>query len=281
LRNSEDLVEIRNRRGWAGFDQFIEQILKLRRSNGFNTLETSHRFEKSLRGDGDGLGHDDNNSEPIRTSRDVWPTFTDRIINAIPLKRRACRIPNGLPAWPFLLAFFNTASAAPIPNNPNGDDWKQRALRALTESLTSGAFLVAPAIVLPLCSIIATALRYFKKDGSAILGMIGLAAVLNSIRAPTSSIDGEDDVRFIELAIEMGYGMLMLVYCELVMLRNNGGKIFCFINTCIYGAATLAFMGFTSFNPVFAFSMTLPLSFALCDVVVDIGRRIDGHERIE
>jgi hypothetical protein len=259
----------------------VEETLKSKSPNAFNIPERPHRFEKSIRGDGDDPDHDDNNFEPTSTSRDVWLTFKDRIINSMSLMRRAWRFPNGLPAWPVLFAFCRTASAAPIPNNTTEDGWKQRALRALTESLISCAFLVTPAIILLFCTIIATGLRYFKKDGSAILGMIGLAAVLNNIRAPTSGGNSEDDIRFIELAIEMGYGMLVLVYCELIMLRNNGGKIFCFINIALGGAATLTLMAFTPLNPVFIFSMTLPLSFALCDVVVDLNRRINRHERIE
>jgi hypothetical protein len=188
-----------------------------------------------------------------------------------------------------LLALFSPTVTAQSPNADVQPTWKRRSLAMLEEILVSCAFLVTPAIILILCLIIAIWFRYFKKETSAFFGMLCIAAVLQSIRAPSSN-DGTDDTGIIRLATGFGYGMFMLVYCELVMLRNDGGKLFCFIASTISIFATLVLMAFalirtywldrTKLDPFFALAIAIPLSFYLCDLTVHIIKQLNGHERV-
>ena len=154
------------------------------------------------------------------------------------------RVPYVVPAWGIFLASCQPVHAAPIPN-PSDVSWKQQALSALTGSLVSCAFLVKPTIIILLCSLLATLLRYLKKDGSVLLLMLGLAAVFENIRTPSSDESG-DEARYTGLATGLGYCMFMFVYCELIMLRNCGGKIFCFIALILGGLMSLIVMSFAS-----------------------------------
>ncbi|KAH7371431.1 E1-E2 ATPase-domain-containing protein [Pyrenochaeta sp. MPI-SDFR-AT-0127] len=191
-------------------------------------------------------------------------------------------------AWTILPTFFASANAAPTGGPAHGPNWKDRALQALTDILISLAFLLAPITILFICGVVALVLRHRRKDGSAALAMLGLALVFITIKTPPPT-DAKHDNPFIVLAVGMAYGMFMLVYCELVMLNNNGGKIFCFIAVAIGSLATLILMAFapvrtywkdlTKLDPLFVLAFATPLSFAMCDLAIYIATLINGGEK--
>lgn len=191
-------------------------------------------------------------------------------------------------AWAILPTFFTSAYAAPTGGPTPGPDWKNRALKALTDILISLAFLLAPITILLICGVVALVLRHRRKDGSAALAMLGLALLFITIKT-SPHVDAKHDNPFIVLAVGMAYGMFMLVYCELVMINNNGGKIFCFLAVAIASLTTLILMAFapvraywkdlTKLDPFFVLAIATPFSFAMFDLAIYIAALINGREK--
>ncbi|KAF1828483.1 calcium ATPase [Decorospora gaudefroyi] len=206
---------------------------------------------------------------------------------SISLTKRKSILPLNTPRLWVMIALFSNTVTAQSPNSDVQPMWKQRSLAMLEEILVSCVFLVAPAIVVSICLLIAMWFRYFKKEKAVFLGMLCIAAVFESIHASTNG-NGTDDSGAVKLATAFGYAMFMLVYCELVMLRNNGGKLFCFVATAISVLTTLFLMAFapvrtywldrTELDPFFALAAAIPLSFYLCDLSVYITQQLNGYD---
>jgi len=185
-----------------------------------------------------------------------------------------------------MLVLFSPTVAAQSPKADTQPTWKQRSQAMIEEILVSCAFLVAPALLLFMFFLIATWLRCFKKEKSTLLLMLWIAAVFMSIHQRPSDKD-KVNTEAIQLATGLGYGMITVVYCELVTLRNNSGKLFCFVAIAIGTLSTLILMAFvsvqtywldrTKLDPFFALAFAIPLSFCLCDIAIDINNKINGY----
>ncbi|RYN79986.1 hypothetical protein AA0120_g10597 [Alternaria tenuissima] len=219
-----------------------------------------------------------------------WVCSCPWLHHALQDSLRSSSASGGFRSFRFVLiaATLSPIVAAQSPNADLHPTWKQRSLSILEEILVLCTTLVAPVIILAICFLIAKWFRHSKKEKSASLGMLCIAAVLQSIRTRSDG-DGTNSAAFVHMATGFGYIMFMVAYCELVMLRNGGGKLFCFVASAISVLATLVLMAFaptrtywldrTKTDPFFALSIAIPISFYLCDLTIHITKRLDEYER--
>jgi hypothetical protein len=206
--------------------------------------------------------------------------------------------------WPRLLSSFLTfnflipSAAAQSVDAAINSDWKQRIVDMFTEILVSCAAFVPAASILVLIGGCAAALLWAEAEGILGFFMLLTAIVFAAIRP-----DGKSD-EYIRLAVGLGYVMLVLAYCRVVMMQpkhkkalrserrsRKYGRLFGAIATMLGVIATIIVMAFpgarefwkglTALHPIFALSLATPLSFFLCDLIANLSKAVNGHENEE
>lgn len=116
--------------------------------------------------------------------------------------------------------------------------------------------------------------------------MLLMAVIFVSIpvRADTGATNNDHYTR---QAVGLAYTFFMIVYCRLVMLRNEWKKGYCAIAAALAALMTFSGMAFVSVqsywvtltkaDPFFAMSLSIPLAFFLCDLVKYISDAINGQ----
>jgi hypothetical protein len=216
------------------------------------------------------------------------------------LSKKRRRSPSlGFMSVPLVLNYLVPGAAAQTMDTVTNSNWRQRAIDTLSELLVASAALLAPTIILVLTGLLAAALLWAEAEGILCFFMLIMAIVFAAIRPEASSTAKESDY-YIRLAVGLGYITLMLAYCRVVMMQpkhkkapkskkgnRKYGKIFCTVAAAIGIIVTIVVMAFpgsrecwkslTDLNPIFALSLTIPLSFFLCDLVSNITRAVNLH----
>ncbi|KAH7409957.1 hypothetical protein DE146DRAFT_331270 [Phaeosphaeria sp. MPI-PUGE-AT-0046c] len=183
--------------------------------------------------------------------------------------------------------FFAPSYAQPVgkPQNGHEMDWQQRARGALTNNLVTFAFLLFPAIVSAFLGFLAHLCHSNAHEGAAFFGMLGTGVVFVAISKPADAGVSENDY-YMRIAIGVAYLLFVAVFCRLIAIRQRWYK-----GRCAIAAGTAIFLTLIAMSipqirscwlqaakldPLFAILLGMPMSFALCDLVVYVVRKFGG-----
>ncbi|KAJ4286340.1 hypothetical protein N0V90_013374 [Kalmusia sp. IMI 367209] len=209
----------------------------------------------------------------------------------------------GFMSMPLALNMLVPGAAAQSADTATNPNWRQPATDTLSDILVASAVLVAPMIILVIFVGLAAALLWAEAEGTLGVFMLITAIIFTAIRPNADSTTKESD-RYVRLAVGLGYLMLMLAYCRVVVMQpkhkkasnserksRNHSRIFCTIAVLLSIIIAIIFMALpgssehwkslTGLSPILALSLTMPLSFFLCDLVLNIARAVNRHEEKE
>lgn len=192
----------------------------------------------------------------------------------------------------WILTFAASSNAHPIEGTNTGPegDWRDGALKGLTDIIVTLAALLAPAILIFALGWCAIYIYNNKKLARSALGMLATAAVFLTIRSqPDAKI--ADNKLFLQLAIGLGYISFMAVYCRLIVGQNGGSKVFyaCALTLASFGTLLLMVVPpvnaywykLAGLDPIFALALGIPVTFGLCDVGMYIYDKLSDRATIE
>jgi hypothetical protein len=235
----------------------------------------------------DALLQDKDSAARIHVPAELSPTpngFVSSQILAMSIRRMALSALVGR-LLPFL--FFTSVSAQAVVEARSGrePDWRQRALGALQDNLVTFAFLLLPTATLGALGYVAHLFHRKGQQGYTFFGMLGTGVVFGAI-SKAAGADASENSFYMRIAIGVAYVFFMASFCRLIAAQQRWYKGRYAIAGGVAILLTLVGMAIpqirsswletTKLDPLFAVLVGMPMSFALCDLVVYVVRRFGG-----